>query len=240
MPDHFLLKKDGQIATLTFNWLEKRNALNETTLLELEGLLLQIRDDPETKVLIFTGTGNTFSAGADLSGSRTIADPQERQQYFAVVGQRRIRILTRLIPLLVNLEQITIAAINGYAVGGGWSLALACDFRIAVEEAEFWFPEVDLGVPLSAETTALLVAHVGPARAKDMIITCRRFKAAELVPLGLLNQVVPKDDLSVIVQALSHNLAAKNSHAVMASKATVNTLSRKQEILRADLLWTRE
>ena len=80
-----------------------------------------------------------------------------------------MRLIARALHTLVNLEQVTIAAINGYAAGGGWSLALGCDLRIAVEEAEFWFPEVDLGVPLSPASTSLLAAHVGPALAKEII-----------------------------------------------------------------------
>src|SRR5215470_1301587 len=195
MPDHFLLDKDGRIATLTFNRPEKRNPLNEEIVLELEGLLHQIRDDKDIRVLIFTGTGNTFSAGADLSQVKGVTDPAERQRIFAPLGKRRVRLVGRVLHTLANLEQITIAAINGYAAGGGWSLALGCDLRIAVEEAEFWFPEVDLGVPLSPASTSLLAAHVGPALAKEIIITCRRFKAAELLPMGMVNQVVKKEEL---------------------------------------------
>ena len=128
----------------------------------------------------------------------------------------------RLIDVLVNLEQATIAAVNGYAAGGGWTLALGCDFRIAVEEAEFWFPEVDLGVPLSPASTSLVVAHVGPMVAKEIIIGCRRYKAAELLPLGMVNQVVKKEELHATVRALAESLANKNPNAVMVSKATIN------------------
>src|SRR5437660_7754517 len=159
MPTHFLLSKDGAIATLIFNRPEKRNPLNEEILLELQEMLHQVRDDPQVRVMIFTGSGNTFSAGADLSQIRGISDPQERQRVFAQYRKRRGRLVGRVLEILVNLEPITIAAINGYAVGGGWALVLGCDFKIAVEEAQFWFPEVDLGVPLSVGATALLAAH---------------------------------------------------------------------------------
>jgi enoyl-CoA hydratase/carnithine racemase len=141
---------------------------------------------------------------------------------------------------LVHLEPITIAAVNGYAVGGGWALALGCDFRIAVEEAQFWFPEVDLGVPLSPDSTALLTAHVGPAVAKEIIITCRRYMANELLPLGLLNQVVKKDALSSSVGALADSLVNKNPKAVIVSKATVNAAALGGAIVTPDLLLTRE
>jgi len=240
MPDHFLLEKDGRIATLTFNRPEKRNPLNEEIVLELESLLHQVRDDKDTRVLIFTGTGNTFSAGADLSQVKGITDPQERQRIFASLGKRRTRVIGRALQVLAKLEQVTIAAINGYAIGGGWSLALGCDLRIAVEGAEFWFPEVDLGVPLSPESTALLAAHVGPSLAKEIIIICRHFKAEELLPLGLVNRVVKKEELYPTVRELAQSLVNKNPNAVMASKATVNALALSQAVVRPDLLWTRD
>ena len=240
MPNHFILEKEGRIATLTFNRPEKRNPLNEEIVLELEDLLHQVRDDKDVRVLIFTGTGNTFSAGADLSQVKGITDKDERHRIFAPLGKRRARLIGRLIDVLVNLEQVTIAAVNGYAAGGGWTLALGCDLRIAVEEAEFWFPEVDLGVPLSPASTALVVAHVGPAVAKEIIIGCRRYKAAELLPLGMVNQVVKKEELQAAVRALAESLANKNPNAVMVSKATINALAFGNSVVRPDLLLARE
>jgi len=240
MPEHFVLEKEGRIATLTFNRPEKRNPLNEEIVLEFEGLLHQIRDDKDLRVLIFTGSGNTFSAGADLSQVKGVTDPAERQRIFAPLGKRRVRLIGRVLHTLVNLEQITIAAINGYAAGGGWSLALGCDLRIAVEEAEFWFPEVDLGVPLSPASTSLLAAHVGPALAKEIIITCRRFKAEELLPLGILNRVVKKTELMPTVRELAQSVAQKNPTAVMASKATINALVMHHAVIRPDTLLARD
>ena len=240
MPEHFLLEKDGRIATLTFNRPEKRNPLNEEIVLELESLLHQIRDDKDIRVLIFTGTGNTFSAGADLSQVKGVTDLAERQRIFAPLGKRRVRVIGRVLHTLVNLEQVTIAAVNGYAAGGGWSLALGCDLRIAVEEAEFWFPEVDLGVPLSPASTSLVLAHVGPALAKEMIIGCRRFKANELLTLGMLNRVVKKAELMPTVRELAQSVADKKPSAVAISKATINTLAMGQSVLRTDIFLERE
>ncbi len=240
MPDHFVLEKEGRIATLTFNRPEKRNPLNEEIVLELESLLHQVRDDKDARVLIFTGTGNTFSAGADLTLMKGVTDQEERQRIFAPLGKRRGRLIGRVLRVLANLEQVTIAAINGYAIGGGWALALGCDLRIAVEGAEFWFPEVDLGVPLSPDSTALLIAHVGPSLAKEIIITCRHFQAEELLPLGLVNRVVKKEELYPSVRELAQSLANKNPTAVMVSKATVNALALHQAVIRPDLLLTRE
>ena len=93
--------------------------------------------------------------------------------------------------MLESLEQATICMINGHAVGGGWGLTLACDFRIAAAEAQLWIPEVDLGVPLGVASTTRFVRMVGPARAKEIIMSCRRYTAAEACTLGLVTQVVP-------------------------------------------------
>jgi enoyl-CoA hydratase/carnithine racemase len=218
---------------------EKRNPLNEEIVLELEGLLQQVRDDKDARVMIFTGSGNTFSAGADLSQIKGVADEKERERIFGEYRKRRARLIGRTLDLLVHLEQMTIAAINGYAIGGGFGLALACDLRVAVEGAQFWFPEVDLGVPLSASATALLAAHVGPAVAKEIIITCRRYKAEELAQMGIINRVVKKDDLYPVVQELAESLVKKNPLAVMASKATVNAVAMGQAAIVPDLLLDR-
>jgi enoyl-CoA hydratase/carnithine racemase len=239
MAESFLLEKDGRVATLTFNRPEKRNPLNEEVVLEFEGLLHQVRDDREVRVLIVTGSGNTFSAGADLSTLKEVTDPAERQRLFAPLSKRRARLIGRVLGVLANLEVPTIAAINGYAIGGGWGIALGCDIRIAVAGAQFWFPEVDLGVPLSPEATALLTAQSGPAIAKEVIITCRHDTAEELLPMGLVNRVVKKEELYPVVREMARAIAAKNPIAAMGAKATVNAVSGGGRALRLDLLLDR-
>ncbi len=240
MPRHFLLEKEDRVATLTFNRPEKRNPLNEEILLELEDLLCQLGDDPDVRVLIFTGSGNTFCAGADLSLAKGVDDPRKREAIFQEFAPRRTRLTERVLATLVHLEPITIAAVNGYAVGGGWGLVLGCDLRVAVEGAEFWFPEVDLGAPLSPFIVTLLAAHVGPTRAKEMSLTCGHYTANELLSAGILNQVVTQDKLLPAVSELAQSLATKNANAVMVSKATVNAMSLNQAVLRPDLLLARE
>lgn len=239
MTGQFLLQRENRVATLIFNRPEKRNPLNEEVVLEFERLLQQIRDDRELRVLIVTGSGNTFSAGADLSTLKEVTDPAERQRLFAPLSKRRSRLIGRALTLLASLEQFTIAAVNGYAIGGGWGIALGCDIRIAVAGAQFWFPEVDLGVPLSPEATGLLAAQSGPAIAKEVIITCRRYAAEELLPLGLVNRVVEKAQLYPVVHEMAHAIAAKNPVAVMGAKSTINAVSAGGRALRLDLLLDR-
>jgi len=239
MPEYFLLERDDRVATLIFNRPEKRNPLNEEVVLEFESLLHQIRDDRKVRVLIVTGSGNTFSAGADLSTLKEVTDPAERQRLFAPLSKRRSRLIGRTLTVLASLEQFTIAAVNGYAIGGGWGIALGCDIRVVVADAQFWFPEVDLGVPLSPEATSLLVAQSGPAIAKEVIITCRRYTAEELLPMGLVNRIVEKPQLYPTVHEMAHAIARKNPVAVMGAKTTINAVSAGARALRLDLLLDR-
>jgi enoyl-CoA hydratase len=151
-----------------------------------------------------------------------VTDKAERQRLFAAVPAQRRRILRRTLALLTNLEIPTVAAVNGFAVGGGWFLALACDLRIAVESAEFWMPEVDLGSPGPRAPEQWLTAHVGAARAKEVIFTCRHFKAEELYRWGLLNRVVRKEELIPVAMELAQSLAAKKHAAIVQAKANIN------------------
>ncbi len=222
MSNYFKLAKEGGVAVLTFDRYEKRNPLNEDSVSEFEANLTQVRDDEDVRALLLTGSGNTFSAGADLSRLKGITDQAERQRIFTSVTPRRRRVLRRALGLLTDLEIPTVAAINGYAVGGGWFIALACDLRIAADTAEFWMPEVDLGSPGPRGPEQWLAAHVGAARAKEIIFTCRHFKADELYSWGLLNQVVKKERLMPVAMELAQALAAKKPSAIAQAKANIN------------------
>lgn len=222
MGNYFKLEKQDGVALLTFDRKEKRNPFNEDSMTELEGNLLALRDDNDTRALLITGSGNTFSAGADLSHMKGVTDPAERKKLFASVAPRRRRLVRRTLALLQNLELPTVAAVNGFAVGGGWFLALACDLRIAVEGAEFWMPEVDLGAPGPRGPEQWLAAHVGAARAKEIIFTCRHFNAQELYSWGLLNRVVKPAELMPVALELARSLAARSHSAIAQAKAQIN------------------
>ena len=161
MSNYFRLAKEGAVAVLTFDRNEKRNPLNEDSVSELEANLLAVRDDEQVRALLLTGAGAAFCAGADISRLKGVTDQAERQRLFGAVPAQRRRVLRRTLALLTNLEIPTVAAVNGFAVGGGWFIALACDLRIAVESAEFWMPEVDLGSPGPRAPEQWLTAHVG-------------------------------------------------------------------------------
>jgi enoyl-CoA hydratase len=223
MADNFILENNDGVALLTFNRPEKLNPLNDDTVGELERRLIEVRDDEAVRAMVFTGAGRAFCAGADLTALKGVTDPAERAKIFNSVGRGRRRVLGRTFDLLSRLEVPTVAAVNGYAVGGGWFLALCCDLRLAVPEAEFWMPEVDLGTPGPARETALLTKHVGPSRAKEIILTCRRFKAPELFQMGLLNRIVGREELMGQAMELARGLARKPKAAVREAKINIDT-----------------
>ena len=222
MGDQFILAKEDGVAVLSFNRPEKRNPLNEGSLSELYDHLITLRDDADVRALVLTGSGNSFCAGADLSHMKGVTDEAERVRLFSSVPARRRQLVRRTMELLVNHELPTIAAVNGYAVGGGWFLMLSCDFRIAVEGAEFWMPEIDLGVPGPREPERRLREEVGAARAKEIIMTCRRFKSAELYQWGLLNRVVKQSELMPAAMELARYLASRKRAAIVQAKAQLN------------------
>jgi len=224
MADNFIVERDGPITTITFNRPEKRNCLDEAVILDFEERLHDVRDDRNCRVLIVTGKGTAFCAGADQSMFKAAADVDtaERRRRMGEFGKRWPRLIGRAFDVLAHLDQITIGAINGYAVGGGWSFVLAFDFAIAVEGAEFWVPEVDLEVPYRGAPAAVLAARIGPWRAKEAILLCRHYKAEELLAMGALNRVVKRDELMPAAQELAKTMAAKSREALASSKRDIN------------------
>jgi enoyl-CoA hydratase len=226
MYDNFLFDRSDEIATITLNRPEKRNPINESMLEEFEDIVRILRDDGTTRTVIVTGTGNTFCAGADLSIVKNITEPAEQKRIFARARSRRIRLISRTFGMLENLEQLTIAAVNGFAVGGGWGLALACDFHFSIPGAQYWFPEVDLGVPLSMGSTARLYSSIGAVRAKEVILTCNRYKAEELERWGMINRIFEEKELTNESVKFAKFLLDKPARAATGSKLNVNALSQ--------------
>lgn len=225
MSDNVSVVCRGPIATVTLNRPERRNSLSDPMLTDLAAAFAELRDDAATRVVIVTGAPPLFSAGADAPFKKGMSAEERRQMFLGRKSQFR-RLFERANTLLENLEQATICMINGHAVGGGWGLTLACDFRVAAASAEFWIPEVDLGVPLGVASTTRFVRLVGPARAKDIIMGCRRYSAAEAHAMGLVHRVVPDDELGKAVQEYAELLAAKPFRALAEVKARINAIAR--------------
>ena len=225
MGENVTLVRDGAVATVTLNRPDRRNSLSDPMLTELAQAFAALRDDAATRVVVVTGAPPVFSAGAD-AGLNSRMSPEEKRRAFSRAKSQFRRLFERANKLLENLEQATIAAINGHAVGGGWGLTLACDFRWAAAEAQLWIPEVDLGVPLGVASTTRFVRLAGPARAKEIIMACRRYSAAECEAWGLVHRVVPGSALSKEVGAYAALLAAKPQRALAEVKARINAIAR--------------
>ena len=140
------------------------------------------------------------------------------------------RLIGRVFDVIAHLDIPTIGAINGYAVGGGWSFALAFDFCLAVESAEFWVPEVDMEVPYRGAPAMVLAARLGPWRAKEAILMCRHYRAAELLALGVINRIVPAAELMPAAYELARTMAAKPAEAIAASKRDINAVFLGQRL----------
>src|SRR5580700_11408753 len=206
MSENFLYEKDGPVTTITFNRPERRNCMNRPVMTELEDRLREVRNDREVRVLIVTGTGAAFSAGADMTAVTGLTDSKERLRAFAASSGGVARMVGRTFDQITRLDCMTIAAVNGYAVGGGWALALAFDFIIAAESAEFWVPEVNLSAPFTGGPAIVMAMRMGPWRAKEAAILCRHYTARELLAMGMVSRVVKAQELAKAARELADAL----------------------------------
>lgn len=206
-----ILEKSDGICVLTINRPESLNALNMTVLEELDGILDEISEE-DIKVLIITGAGRAFVAGADIS--EMINMNPEGAEEFSKMGQR---VFSRI----ENLKIPVIAAISGYALGGGCELASACDIRIASEKAKFGQPEVNLGIIPGFGGTQRLRRIVGEGKAKELIFTGAIIDANEALRIGLVNKVVPSEKLMEEAKAMAVTIMEKGPFAIKHAKKAI-------------------
>jgi enoyl-CoA hydratase/carnithine racemase len=218
MFETLLVQVDGAVGQLTLNQPAKLNPLSTTVLTELADAARWFDAREGVKVVVVRGAGRAFSAGADLS---TFEGPQQGSPREAADRGREMA------EALENMRALSIAAIQGWCVGGGLVLAAACDLRVAAEDARFSIPEVDLGIPLAWGGIPRLVREIGPALTKELVLTCRPFDAQEAKQAGFLNRLVPAAELDDHVQALARSLAAKASHALFSTKRHVNAVTEQ-------------
>ncbi len=209
----------GHIAWLKMNRPDKANALHYEHLLEIETAALSFREDADTRVVIFAGEGKHFSSGADLT------DGGEAYKVPLVHRRRRMRMGERAIEAILGMDQITIAAWQGAAMGGGACIATACDFRIGADNCFMQYPEIDIGLNLMWKSLPLLIALVGPARAKHLVVGGFRAHAEELKDWGVLDQLVPLAELQSSATSLAAHYAAKPPIAAQMIKQSTNQLS---------------
>ena len=199
--ENLLFERDGGVAVVTINRPKVLNALNSATLDELRRVLLAIRRDEAVRCVVITGAGEkSFIAGADIN---------ELAVQTPVSGRDHARTGQHVLDLLENLGKPVIAAINGFALGGGCELAMACTIRIAADTARLGQPEINLGIIPGYAGTQRLARLIGRGRALDMLLTGEHVNAAEAFRLGLVNRVVPASQLMDDARKLAASLAAK-------------------------------
>jgi len=206
--------KTDSVCTVKINRPEKLNAMNLDVAKELIKTFENLGKDDSVKVIILTGAGEkAFSAGADIEYMSKLS-PDESVEY-AKLGQ----LLTSTVELV---KQPTIAAINGFALGGGCELAMSCDIRIAADTAKMGQPEVTIGIPPGWGGTQRLLRIVGIAKAKELVYTGRMIKADEAKEIGLVNQVVPLASLQEEAIKLAQKIAENSAMGVQMSKVAIN------------------
>lgn len=212
--ENILLEKDGAVAVVTINRPKALNALNAATLEELDRAFAELAEDKAVSAVIITGAGDkAFVAGADISFMKDLSPLEARN--FALLGQA---VFNRI----ENLPQPVIAAVNGFALGGGCELACACDIRLASENAKFGQPEVNLGVPPGFAGTQRLPRLVGKGLAKELLFAGDMIGAQEAYRIGLVNKVFPAGELMEAARAMAAKIAGKGRIAVQLTKSAVN------------------
>ena len=212
--NNVLLEKEGNIAIVTINRPKALNALNSETLKELNVVIEDLENDKEIYCVILTGSGEkSFVAGADISEMKDLDSKGGKE--FGLLGNKVFR-------RLENLDKPVIAAISGFALGGGCELAMACDIRIASAKAKFGQPEVGLGITPGFSGTQRLPRLVGLGKAKELIYTAAVIHAEEACRIGLVNKVVESEELMNECMAMAKTIAAKAPLAVRYAKEAIN------------------
>ena len=214
--ERLIARREPPIGWLVFNNPERRNAMSVDMWRGVAPVLAAFEADPDIRVVVLTGAGEAaFVSGADISPVETErASPAAQTNYGDVTGEAHAA--------LARLAKPSIAMIRGFCIGGGLALALSCDLRVAAEDAQFGIPAARLGLGYGYAGLAALTAVVGPAYAKEIMFTARRFDAKEALRMGLVNQVVPADQLEAVVRERAGQIAANAPLTVKAAKMAVD------------------
>ena len=204
---------DGQVGIITINRPKALNALNTEVLTELDDVFRAIDKDDEVRVAIVTGEGRSFIAGADIAQMSELNGTEGRDM--TIQGQK-------VMELIESINKPVIAAVNGFALGGGNELAMACDIRIASEKAKFGQPEVNLGIIPGYGGTQRLPRLVGKGMAKKLIYSAEMIDAQEAYRIGLVDEVVPAEELMEAAEKLAKTIMSKAPIAIKMAKVAIN------------------
>lgn len=218
-----VIERDGPVMTVRLNRPTKRNAINNQMHRDLQALCHSLGEDLATRAVIFTGEGQGFSAGADTSEwTQPGPDDELAMRHQAGIGSRTSAAIE-------ELEQITIAAVHGFAVGGAVVIATCCDFRVAGRSAWFSIPEVELGIPLSWNALPRLARAVGHARALELTVLCERFSAEQAFEYGLVTHLVDDGKELAMARELAAKVVDKPPLPVALTKASMKAIRRATE-----------
>ncbi len=208
-----IYEKQGAVATVKLNRPKVLNAMNKQLWQDFQVALEDSRGDPEIKVMIITGEGRAFSTGADLKESKTrsIEDYRDYLQELQEASRKIIR-----------FEKPTIAAVNGYALGSGYELALACDIRLAAEEAKIGSPEAQVTSSVTGGAMRLIQELVGPGKARELLFTAEYIDGREAERIGLVNKAVPLDQLMDKAREMADKIAQNSGFSLQMIKKGLN------------------
>lgn len=215
------VKPDKQLpglTTITLNRPEKLNALNVQLNDDLQDACRRLQDDYATRVVILTGAGRAFSAGAELGSRRESAPIND------VDRRARASLGGKTSAMIEGLEQVTIAAVNGLAIGGAVVYLSCCDMRLAAESAWFSIPEVELDLPLTWQALPRLMRELGPARTKELVMACERFTAQQALQWGFLNHVYPDAEVMPEARKLAARLLSMDPLSLAMTKTACNAI----------------
>jgi enoyl-CoA hydratase/carnithine racemase len=208
-----IVSLEPPLAWLTLARPEKLNALDRETLDGIAAAAQALDDDPEIAVAIVRGEGSDFSAGADLRAAAAVPEEQRMTAILESAEAGRAAIAA-----VRHMRAVTIALVHGRVIGGAFVLAAACDLRVVTEDAVFWLPEVDLGIPVGWGGVPVMVAELGPSLARDLVLTCRHFSAEEAHRAGFVTRLAPPGDAERSARELADQIASKPAGAVVRSK----------------------
>jgi enoyl-CoA hydratase len=232
MTSHIRLQRDAGIASVTLCRADHNNALTTVMLVDLEELARDFSEDEETRAVVFDAEGDNFSYGMDVSELGSASGGAS-----LLTVKRRAELGGRVMRAIRDIPQPTICAVQGVSTGGATCIATACDFRLASDDARLGYGEVKMGINLMWNALPVCVQLVGPARAKQLIMSGKLLKAAQLEQWGLVDEVCPRDELEALAREWAQEYAALPPIALQMIKRSINRYAGAldEAIMHADV-----